>query len=97
VSRAAVGNQAGAEGGTIGLLVGKAGATMTDSRVIMTGRQAIAFDVAVGVLFVVGSESRRNWPRVRPENAQKTRNYTFNGVCKQLTCCLYRHYLQSEK
>jgi hypothetical protein len=42
------GNRAMVDGSTIGLLLGKPGNSFTNSRVLMTGRHAIAFGAAMG-------------------------------------------------
>jgi len=53
---ATVGGQAQVENGTVGLLVAKSGATLNNTKVIMTTQQALALGAAFGVVFALLSK-----------------------------------------
>jgi hypothetical protein len=56
---ATVGGQAQVENGTVGLLVAKSGATLNNTRVLMTTQQALALGAALGVVFALVSKLLR--------------------------------------
>jgi hypothetical protein len=56
---ATVGGQAQVENGTVGLLVAKSGATLNNTKVIMTTQQALALGAALGVVFALLSRLLR--------------------------------------
>ena len=57
------GNRAMVDGSTIGLLLGKPDSSFTNSRVLMTGQQAIAFGAAMGLAFALSSALLRRKQR----------------------------------
>jgi hypothetical protein len=57
------GNRAMVDGSTIGLLLGKPDSSFTNSRVLMTGRQAIACGAAAGLAFALSSALLRRKQR----------------------------------